>query len=101
MVSKLLQENKDNISELDKEFSVAFHKISELKEAVAPDIMLKFYAYYKQANFGNNFSFNHNLDTRNGFKLNAWMQLNGMKAEEAKKAYIALAKKVLNQKNIK
>jgi acyl-CoA-binding protein len=90
-VSKLSQENN---TDLDKEYKAAFDKISKLKEAVAPDIMLKFYAYYKQANFGNKFSFNSGLDVRSAFKFNAWMQLNGMTVEEAKKEYIKLAKTI-------
>ena len=73
-------------------------KISKIGEAIAPDIMLKFYAYNKQANFGNRFASNNEVDVRNAFKLNAWMQLNGMKSEEAKRRYIALAKTVLNNK---
>jgi len=56
--------------------------------------MLKFYAYYKQANFGNKFSFNSGLDVRSAFKFNAWMQLNGMTVEDAKKEYIKLAKTI-------
>ncbi|MDP5106275.1 acyl-CoA-binding protein [uncultured Polaribacter sp.] len=88
-MSKLSQQNK---KDLDKEYQAAFDKISKLKEAVAPDIMLKFYAYYKQANFGNKFSSNSAIDTRSAFKFNAWMQLNGMPAEEAKREYIELAK---------
>jgi acyl-CoA-binding protein len=83
-------------SDLDKEFNEAFYKISKLGEAIAPDIMLKFYAYNKQANFGNKFSFNDEHNVRSAFKLNAWMQLNGMKSDEAKKEYIELAKIVLN-----
>ncbi len=88
-----MQKNNFGESDLDKKFLEAFKKISRLKKAVAPDIMLKFYAYYKQANFGNNFSFNSGLDVRSAFKFNAWMQLNGMTAEEAKREYIALANK--------
>jgi acyl-CoA-binding protein len=90
-VSKLSQENK---TDLDKEYKAAFDKISMLKQAVAPDVMLKFYAYNKQANFGNKFSVNSELDVRSAFKFNAWMQLNGMSAEEAKKEYIKLAKTI-------
>ena len=81
-------------SDLDIEFKDAFDRISTLRKAIAPDIMLKFYAYNKQANFGNKFSFNSELNVRSAFKLNAWMQLNGMKPEEAKKRYINLAKTV-------
>ena len=58
--------------------------------------MLKLYAYNKQANFGNNLSANSELDVRNAFKLNAWMQLKGMNSEEAKQKYINLAKTVLH-----
>lgn len=87
-MSKLLQKNS---KELDKEYKAAFNKISKLKTAVAPDVMLKFYAYYKQINFGNKFSFNDDLDVRSAFKFNAWVQLNGMSAEQAKKEYIELA----------
>ena len=90
-MSKLSQENK---TDLDKEYKAAFDKISMLKQAVAPDVMLKFYAYNKQANFGNKFSVNSELDVRSAFKFNAWMQLNGMSAEEAKKEYIKLAKTI-------
>jgi len=90
-VSKLSQKN--NIG-LDKEYKAAFDKISKLKRAVAPDVMLKFYAYYKQINFGNKFSLNSGLDVRSAFKFNAWMQLNGMTSEQAKKEYIELAKTI-------
>jgi acyl-CoA-binding protein len=82
-------------SDLDIAFREAFIKISKLKEAVAPDIMLKFYAYNKQANFGSNFPFEGQLDVRNGFKINAWMQLKDMSSDKAKKEYIALANAVL------
>jgi len=85
-------------SDLDKKFNEAFDRISKLRKAIAPDIMLKFYAYNKQANFGNKFSPNNELNVRNAFKLNAWMQLKGMKPKEAKQEYINLAKTVLNNK---
>lgn len=87
-------------SDLDKKYSDAFDKISTLRKAIAPDIMLKFYAYYKQASFGNHFSYNsnNNLNVRSAFKFNAWMQLNGMSSEQAKVEYIKLAETVLNNK---
>jgi acyl-CoA-binding protein len=97
-VSKLSQENNNDSKDLDKEFEIVFNKISELREAVAPDEMLKLYAYYKQASFGNKFSFNSGLDVRSAFKFNAWMQLNGMSIENAKKEYIKLARKILTDK---
>ncbi len=83
-------------SYLDKEFKDAFDKISGLKEDLAPDVMLKFYAYYKQANYGNNIPFDSELNVRSGFKFNAWMQLNGMSTEDAKRGYIELANTILN-----
>ena len=97
-MSKLSQENNNDSKDLDKEFEIVFNKISELREAVAPDEMLKLYAYYKQASFGNKFSFNSGLDVRSAFKFNAWMQLNGMSIENAKKEYIKLARKILTDK---
>lgn len=81
-------------TDLDKEFNEAFHRLSELKESLPPDVMLKLYAYYKQATSGDIFSFNSEPDVRNAFKFNAWTQLNGMSQEEAKQEYINLAKKI-------
>jgi acyl-CoA-binding protein len=83
-------------SDLDIGFREAFTEISKLKEALAPDIMLKFYAFYKQANFGSNFPYDGEIDVRNGFKINAWMQLKNMSSDQAKKEYIKLANVVLN-----
>lgn len=85
-------------TDLDIAFKEAFKKISALKKGVAPDDMLKFYAYYKQANYGSSFSFNGESNVRNAFKVNAWMQLKGMSSDEAKKEYIALANLILNNK---
>jgi len=81
-------------TDLDKEFNEAFHRLSELKESLPPDVMLKLYAYYKQATSGDIFSFNSEPDVRNAFKFNAWTQLNGMSQEEAKQEYINLAKDI-------
>ena len=84
--------------ELDIEFNKAFELLSQLKENLAPDIMLKLYAYYKQATSGDLFSIDEESDVRNAFKFNAWMQLNGMSQENAKKEYIILAKEILKTK---
>lgn len=86
---------------LDIEFQEAFQSLSEMKESVAPDIMLKLYAYYKQATSGDIFSMNGESDVRNAFKFNAWTQLNGMSEDEAKQEYINLAKQVLTTNNQK
>jgi diazepam-binding inhibitor (GABA receptor modulator, acyl-CoA-binding protein) len=86
------------LNDLDTEFKIAYEKISDLKKAVAPDVMLKLYAYNKQATFGDNFSFKSDLNGRSAFKFNAWMQLNGMSSEKAKKEYIKLANSIIQPK---
>ena len=83
---------------LDVKFTKAFNDLSELEESLAPDIMLKLYAYYKQAVIGNTFSYGGEVDVRDAFKFNAWTQLNGMTQENAKKQYIKLVKNILNNK---
>lgn len=81
--------------ELDIEFQKAFERASSMEESIPPDLMLRLYAYYKQAVKGDNFSFNTNQDVRNAFKFNAWMQLKGMSVEDAKKEYINLVNLIL------
>ena len=86
-------------SDLDIAFKEAFIEISKLKQAVAPDVMLKLYAYNKQANFGSSSPHYEKLDIRNAFKVNAWMQIKDMSSNDAKQEYIKLAKSLLNIKN--
>jgi len=86
-------------SDLDIAFKEAFIEISKLKEAVAPDVMLKLYAYNKQANFGSSSPHYEKLDIRNAFKVNAWMQIKDMSSNDSKQEYIKLAKSLLNIKN--
>lgn len=86
---------------LDKKFTKAFEQISELEESLAPDVMLKLYAYYKQGVSGDIFSYDGEPDVRDAFKFNAWTQLNGMSQEDAKRAYIKLAKTILKTKENK
>ena len=82
---------------LDIQFHNAFDNLSKLKDSLPPDMMLKLYAYYKQAISGDSFQVNVKPDVRDAFKFNAWMQLKGMSQEEAKKEYILLANSILNQ----
>ena len=86
-------------SDLDIAFKEAFIEISKLKEALTPDVMLKLYAYNKQANFGSSSPHYEKLDIRNAFKVNAWMQIKDMSSNDAKQEYIKLAKSLLNIKN--
>lgn len=81
---------------IDILFQEAYTTIASLsQDQFAPDILLKLYAYYKQATYGDNnpeFIETNELDLRNGFKLNAWIQLRGMSIEKAKKEYIKIVK---------
>ncbi len=84
---------------LDVKFAKAFKDLSEFEENLAPDVMLKLYAYYKQAVLGNTFSYGGEVDVRDAFKFNAWTQLNGMTQENAKKQYIKLVENIVNNQN--
>jgi acyl-CoA-binding protein len=82
--------------DLNKEFEEAYLKASNTKIKLPPDIMLQFYAYYKQATKGNNYENpSGDVQLRNAFKLNAWFQLSHLSEKEAKKEYIKLVKKYL------
>lgn len=82
---------------LDNLFNEAYLKASNCQETLPPDVMLKLYAYYKQAIKGDQFSFNANSDSdlRNAFKFNAWVQLQGMTEDQAKQEYINLVNSIL------
>ena len=77
--------------ELDIQFQEAFDKASNMTQPLPPDVMLRLYAYYKQATFGNlslkQSSSNH---IRDAFKTNAWMQISHLTADEAKECYIEI-----------
>ncbi|CAM1339802.1 MULTISPECIES: acyl-CoA-binding protein [Tenacibaculum] len=82
-------------NDLDLRFKEAYKIASELEEKLPPDVMLRLYAYYKQAVKGDRFTFNDNSDLRNAFKFNAWMQLRGMGEDEAKEEYIKLVNSII------
>ncbi|WP_372744769.1 acyl-CoA-binding protein [Lutibacter sp.] len=83
-------------SALDKEFEEAYNIAATTKIKLPPDIMLQFYAYYKQALKGNNYEEpSGDIELRNAFKLNAWFQLNHLTEKEAKQKYIELVNKYL------
>ncbi len=74
--------------------------IAATMEPLPPDVMLEFYAHYKQATKGDHFSFNanqHHGDLRGTFKFNAWTQLRGISPKKAKEEYIKLVEKYTNQ----
>ena len=81
---------------LNKEFEEMFALLSKISEPVPQDMMLKLYAFYKQATFGDAILIEEEESTiKNAFKFNAWNQLKGMPKEKAKQEYINLAKEIL------
>lgn len=86
-------------TDLDKEFESAFVKASSSTIKLPPDVMLKLYAYYKQATSGSNYkSANGDIELINAFKLNAWLQLTSLTEDEAKQGYIDLVNKHILKK---
>lgn len=82
--------------DLDAKFKEAFEKASSMEQKLPPDVMLRLYAYYKQAVKGDQILLNANVSSlRNAFKINAWLQLRGMDSTEAKKEYIDLVNSIL------
>jgi len=84
------------MEELDVKFKKAYELTSTMTEKLPPDVMLKLYAYYKQATKGVNYirPAGQN-EVRNAFKANALFQLNNMTEHEAKIAYILLVEKII------
>ena len=83
---------------VDEKFRKAYEISSAMKEKLPPDLMLKLYAYYKQATKGTRYTKPSGDDEiRNAFKLNAWFQVNSLSEEEAKKHYIQLVEKITRE----
>ena len=84
------------MNDLDKKFEAAFLKASSSTLTLPLDIMLKLYAYYKQASKGSNYKPSEgDVELINAFKLNAWIQLSNLSEEEAKQGYIELVEKYI------
>jgi acyl-CoA-binding protein len=83
---------------LETRFQEAFEKASNMTEQLPQDVMLRIYAFYKQATQGT-FQFRHlnNNDLRNAFKTNAWMQISHLTEEEAKELYIETINELLKK----
>ena len=76
---------------IDTAFQQAYEKASKTTQKFPPDVMLRFYAYYKQATeFSGIDTPSEDTDIRNAFKLNALLQVKGISSDEAKKNYIEL-----------
>ncbi len=84
---------------LDERFEIAFEIASAMTQKLPPDVMLKFYAYYKLATKGKTYSTpSGESPLRNAFKLNAMFQLNNISEDEAKEKYIELVENITQQK---
>lgn len=85
--------------QLDQDFLEAYERISMEARNLAPDVMLRIYAYYKQATNGlSHQDFEHmSHDLKKAFKFNAWTQVSHLSTEEAKAEYIKLAKSILTK----
>jgi diazepam-binding inhibitor (GABA receptor modulator, acyl-CoA-binding protein) len=84
--------------DLDTLFQEAIDIANTIPQSSLPqDVQLRCYAYYKQATFGSLGSVNYsNLDVRDAFKNNAWLQVSHISEEEAKRRYIDLINQILN-----
>jgi len=78
--------------DLDTRFNEAVKKASEMTQASLPqDVQLRLYAYYKQATIGTmEIRQTSNFHLRDAFKINAWMQISHISAEDAKENYIEI-----------
>lgn len=92
-----MKQEQENI---DLAFQEAYRKASMTSKRFPPDIMLKFYAYYKQATENAGFySPSGERDIKNAFKLNALLQIKGLSSTEAKRKYIELVEKYIDNKH--
>jgi acyl-CoA-binding protein len=77
--------------DLEKRFEKAVELALTIPQSDLPqDVQLRCYAYYKQATSGSissNANYN-NLDLRNAFKTNAWLQISHLSINDAKELYI-------------
>lgn len=82
--------------DLDTLFNEAYKKASNMTEVLPPDVMLRIYAYYKQATHdANQLRYFQASDLRDGFKMNAWMQVRHLNPDEAKRLYIETINSVI------
>lgn len=75
--------------DLDTRFSQAVERLRRAKQDFPPDILLTFFALYKQANQNN--TFNTDADAHeliSAFKMNAILQVRNLSPDQAKEEYI-------------
>ena len=84
--------------DLDIEFEEAYEKASNMTEALPQDVMLRIYAFYKQATVGTiHANRMGSVDLRDAFKTNAWMQISHLSANEAKELYIETINSIIEK----
>lgn len=78
----------------DHKFLRAYDMACSTNLKFPPDIMLKFYAYYKKATMQDGI-YNHGNeeDIRNGFKANALLQIRELSSLEARIKYVEMVEK--------
>ena len=87
------------MSKLDERFTIAFDIASAMTQKIPSDVMLKFYAYYKQATKGGDYiQPTEGIPLKNAFKLNAWLQIKNLSTDEAKHKYIELVEEIKKKK---
>ena len=75
----------------ERRFLQAYEKASRTSQKFPPDVMLKFYAFFKQATEEEGIYMpSREDDIRNAFKLNALFQVKGMSSLQAKEEYIRM-----------
>lgn len=86
------------MSNIDLEFTEAYERISQEARNLPPDVMLRIYAFYKQATNGLSHQDFEEMssDLKRAFKFNAWTQISHLSTNEAKLAYIKLANEILD-----
>ena len=72
------------------------------QESVPQDVQLVLYGLYKQASSEstNRIHYQNPQDLINAFKLNAWMQVKHLTADEAKEKYIEIINSLLKERNL-
>lgn len=78
-------------------FNHYVEQLNQWKQAVPIDDMLRLYAYYKLGTQKQTQFFDHQIDIIRSFKYNAIQQVSHFTEEEAREAYIQLAKKILGE----
>lgn len=78
----------------DQKFHKAYEMASNTGLKFPPDVMLRFYAYYKRATHHDGFyNPGNEEDIRNGFKANALLQVKNISQVDAKSKYVEMVEK--------